>query len=63
MAYLPVLCDNITFNIIIGFLSFSEFILAIFTAHMSRDMATHKLDYSFCRSAHSGGYVNFVDVV
>lgn len=39
------------------FLFIKEFIMAVFTASMSRDMSTHKLDYSFCCSSHRGGYV------
>ncbi|KAL9983923.1 hypothetical protein ACROYT_G006169 [Oculina patagonica] len=39
-----------------------EFILAVFTAHMSRDMSTHKFDYSFCRSTHRAGHFEPVQV-
>ena len=39
------------------FFFIKEFIMAVFTASMSRDMSTHKLDYSFCCSSHRGGYV------
>ncbi|XP_068710270.1 BRCA1-A complex subunit Abraxas 1-like isoform X2 [Montipora foliosa] len=37
-----------------------EFILAVFTACMSRDLSTHKFDYSFCCSADREGN-DFVD--
>ncbi|XP_068710269.1 BRCA1-A complex subunit Abraxas 1-like isoform X1 [Montipora foliosa] len=39
-----------------------EFILAVFTACMSRDLSTHKFDYSFCCSADREGIFEPIQV-
>lgn len=39
-----------------------EFLLAIFTSHMSRDLSSHKFDYCFCCSAEREGFFEPVQV-
>lgn len=39
-----------------------EFLLAIFTSHMSRDLSSHKFEYCFCRSADREGVFEPVQV-
>jgi len=49
---IELMCDVISWY----FSPYLEFIMAVFTASMSRDMSTHKFDYSFCCSSDREGY-------